>query len=116
MDHRRSFDVEFGQANWQRSDIASQLKEIQGQHLVIIRYSQSQHNVHHEWVYNAADIDRAKIVWAREIPGIELAPLTDYYNYRKIWIVEADVSPPTLTPLSAASTTQPRAESKVAGR
>jgi hypothetical protein len=34
--------------------------------LVIVRYS-DQHNPEHEWVYNQADIAKAKVTWARDM-------------------------------------------------
>jgi hypothetical protein len=72
-----------------RSRIIEQLDAAPGQHLVIVRYS-SRHNAHEEWVYNRADIDRSKIVWAREIPGVSLAPLLAYFRNRQVWLVEPD--------------------------
>jgi hypothetical protein len=66
--------------------------------LVIVRYSQEHHPINREWVYNAADIDGAKVVWAREIPGISMEPLLTYFKDRRVWLVEPDVSPPQLRP------------------
>jgi hypothetical protein len=87
-----------------RSQIIHELEAKPGQHLVIVRYS-SQHNAHKEWVYNAADLDHAKIVWAREIPSISMAPLLAYYRNRHVWLVEPDESAtPSLLPYP---TTQP---------
>ena len=80
-----------------RASIAKQLNDLPDKHLVLVHYSPG-HNVHREWVYNAADIDNAKIVWAREIPGRDLTPLLNYFRGRKVWEVEADNSPPTLEP------------------
>jgi hypothetical protein len=78
-----------------RAELVRKLDSLPGQHLVLVRYS-PEHNVHHEWVYNAADIDHARIVWAREIPGQDLLPLLSYFGDRKIWVLEPDKSPPEL--------------------
>jgi hypothetical protein len=33
-------------------------------------------------------------VWARDIPGVDIAPLLAYYRDRRAWIVEPDSSSP----------------------
>jgi hypothetical protein len=53
-----------------------------GEHLVVVRYS-PEHSLHSEWGYNRADIDRAKVAWAREIPGVDLQPPLDYLRTRQ---------------------------------
>ena len=73
----------------QRATLAKQLQSTTEQHLVIVRYSE-EHSPHDEWVYNAADIDHSKVVWAREIPGVDLKPLLDYFHDRTVWEVEPD--------------------------
>jgi hypothetical protein len=60
--------------DWQRASIVSKLNQTPGDHLVIVRYS-PEHTPHREWVYNSADIDHSRIVWAREVPGMDLSPL-----------------------------------------
>jgi hypothetical protein len=80
-----------------RSHIVNQLEATPGLHLAIVRYG-SDHIVDNEWVYNAADIDHSKIVWARELPGRDLQPLLTYFQNRKVWLLEADTSPPRLQP------------------
>ncbi len=80
-----------------RAQIASQLDAIPGLHLAIVRYGPD-HIVDNEWVYNAANIDGSKIVWAREIPGQDVQPLLTYFRNRTAWLVEADTSPPRLQP------------------
>ena len=91
--------------NLVRARIAGQLQATPQKHLVIVRYAPD-HDVAQEWVYNAAEIDAAKIVWAREIPGRDLKPLLDYYRDRRIWLVDADTHPPQLKPYSSDATTQ----------
>jgi hypothetical protein len=87
-----------------RARVAATLADKPGQHLVLVRYLPS-HNPHKEWVYNAADIDHAKIVWAREIPGRDLRPLLDYYRDRSVWVVEADLPSPSFAPYRAPNPT-----------
>jgi len=87
--------------NLQRAQIAQQLQRLPEKSLVIVRYTPN-HNANHEWVYNAADIDGSKVVWARDIPGRDLHPLLDYYRDRRVWVVEADATPPRLEPYAAA--------------
>jgi len=83
-----------------RARIARELETTPGNHLVIVHYS-PKHNVHEEWVYNSADIDHSKIVWAREIPGLELKPLLQYFRGRKTWVVEPDRKDIQLRPYAA---------------
>ena len=78
-----------------RAEFSNQLGAVPGEHLVIVRYA-PEHPVWYEWVYNGADIDSSKIVWAREIPGVSPQPLLDYFHGRQVWLAEPDVSPPRL--------------------
>jgi hypothetical protein len=68
--------------------IVKQLEDIPGKHLVIVRYAPD-HFADHEWVYNDADIDASKIVWVREIPNVDMAPLLEYSH----GLVQADHQP-----------------------
>jgi len=54
-----------------------------------------------EWVYNLADIDHAQVVWAREIPGVDIRPLLEYFRGHTVWLVERDVNPVQLRPYVA---------------
>jgi hypothetical protein len=83
-----------------RKPIEQQLDAMPGEHLVLVRYSKD-HNSGEEYVYNEADIDRAKTVWAREIPGMDLKPLFDYFRNRDVWIYEPDEDDSTVRPYSA---------------
>lgn len=88
-----------------RARIAERLHEMAGDQLVIVRYA-PEHDPNQEWVYNRADIDQAKVVWAREIPGVPMRPLLDYFRGRKVWIIEPDSATPQLLPYSSGEERQ----------
>jgi hypothetical protein len=69
-----------------RSQIEQQLKSRGGKHLVLVHYTEA-HNYHHPWIYNAADIDREPVVWAREMSEEPMAPLLKYFSGREVWRV-----------------------------
>ncbi|MBZ5651474.1 MAG: hypothetical protein LAO18_13425 [Acidobacteriia bacterium] len=81
----------------ERGRLAAQLEAAPGKHLVLVSNS-STHSPHEEWVYNAADIDDSKIVWAREIPGVDVKPLLEYFRGRTVWLLEPDRVPIQFTP------------------
>jgi hypothetical protein len=83
-----------------RAPVEKQLAAMPGEHLVLVRYSKD-HNSGEEYVYNDADIDHAKTVWAREIPGVDLAPLLTYFKNRDVWLYEPDVDDATVSPYDA---------------
>jgi hypothetical protein len=89
------------EGGWTRARVASQLEQLPGNQLVLVRYAKL-HCVHNEWVYNSADIEHAKVVWAREIPGVDMNPLLEYFKGRKMWIVKPDDDHPKLVPFDPA--------------
>lgn len=82
----------------ERARLQSTLQALPGRHLVFVRYT-SGHNSLDDWVYNAADIDAAKIVWAREMDDAGNRELIRYFRDRKVWVVEPDRNPPALYPV-----------------
>jgi hypothetical protein len=80
----------------ERQALISQLDSLPGGQLVLVRYG-SQHDSLVEWVYNGADIDSQKIVWARDM-GPANRELLRYYPQRRVWLLEPDLTPPRLTP------------------
>jgi hypothetical protein len=105
----RSYSMAFLNMD-RRSQIVHELEGKPGQHLVIVRYS-PEHNAHAEWVYNGADIDGAKIVWVRYIPGTSLEPILAYFHNRQIWFVDPDDTDTTPTLLPYRSAQRPPAAS-----
>ena len=104
---------------WQgeRARLLSELQQLSGQHLVLVHYG-TDHSPHEEWVFNDADIDEAKVVWARDMsvspeeyrslgaglhkrssgPNDPNQPLLNYFSDRSVWLLDADENPPVLRP------------------
>jgi len=83
--------------NTERVRIQSRLEHEPGPQLAIVRYK-SGHNFFEEWVYNKANIDAAKVVWARELDDTSNRALIRYFHDRRIWLVETGAEPATLAP------------------
>ena len=47
-----------------RGQIIRELESKPGRHLVLVRYA-PEHSPHEEWVYNRANLDGSRILWAR---------------------------------------------------
>jgi len=80
-----------------RLTIQRKLASLPGKHLVMVRYGDD-HNIHDDWVYNGAEIDSAKVVWAREIDGEQDGKLFAYFQDRKVWLVTPDTDNTYLEP------------------
>lgn len=66
--------------------VIKKLQAEPGKHLVMVRYNGDDLSVHDEWVFNAADIDGSKIVWARELDEAQNQKLFAYFKDRKVWL------------------------------
>ena len=82
--------------NWPRALIARELRSTPGTHLVLVRYT-ADHNPLIEWVYNRADINRAKVLWARSLGAEKDLELRRYFHDRCVWAVDADAPHPQLS-------------------
>jgi hypothetical protein len=90
-----------------RAHLLARLEGMPGRHLVIVRYGQAHDPGRQlEWVYNRADIDRAKVIWARDMGDGENASLLDHYRDRRAWLLEPDRSPAELQPYTASRRNQ----------
>jgi hypothetical protein len=80
-----------------RVAVIKQLLDTPGKHLIVVRYSDD-HNIHDEWVYNGADIDGSKVIWARELDSEQNSKLFAYFKDRHIWLVEPDTDNTEIKP------------------
>jgi hypothetical protein len=82
--------------------VNEELARLPGKQLVFVRYWPN-HIFQDEWVYNAADIDAARLVWARDLGAAEDEKLRQYYPNRTVWLLEPDAQPPKLSRYGAQS-------------
>jgi hypothetical protein len=85
-----------------RANIQAWLSRRPGKQLVMVHYS-SHHSPDQEWVYNGADIDHSKVVWAREMDAESDARLLSYFKDREVWLLNADSKPQRVVPYAAES-------------
>ncbi|HUY82412.1 MAG TPA: hypothetical protein VMU92_11875 [Acidobacteriaceae bacterium] len=86
-----------GQFGAPRARVNAWLDHQPGKQLAIVRYTPD-HNPVMEWVYNAADINSSKIIWARDLGPRQNAQLIHYYKNRTVWLIQPDKSPVAVTP------------------
>ena len=80
-----------------RAAVLKLLEATGERHLAIVRY-RLDHDPGDEWVYNSADIDGARVVWAREMDPGNNQKLVRYYAGRRVSLVEPDADPVRVTP------------------
>jgi len=78
-----------------RETFAAELRAEGGQHLVLVRYGAY---TGPQYVYNDADIDASRIVWAHDMGAGENAELLHYYSSRKAWLLDVTGESPVLSP------------------
>jgi hypothetical protein len=84
-EHRLLYDKRDFQA--ERTPILQFLKVLPGKQLVFVRYGPD-HDVHHEWVYNRADIEGSTVVWARSMGRDKDRALISYFKDRRVWLLD----------------------------
>jgi len=87
--------------NLDRARVLAELEATPGKHLVLVRYG-PKHHIPAEWVYNEADIDNAKVVWARDMSPRDNQELLSCFKGRRVWVVDADETPAHLHPYDLA--------------
>lgn len=81
----------------ERAKIEAKLERMPGKQLVLVRYAPD-HDSLEQWVYNTANIDDSKVIWAWDMGETENRELIDYYKDRTVWVVQPDTQPVALSP------------------
>jgi hypothetical protein len=82
-----------------RASILSKIEAMPGKHLVLVRYA-DYHTPHEEWVYNGADINKSKVIWANSMGFKDDMQLRKYFSDRQAWLVEPEKDRTGFLPLT----------------
>jgi hypothetical protein len=84
------------EGNLNKSRISARLEQMPGAHLVFVKAKTDERNLF-QWIYNSADIDASRVVWARDLGEAPNAQLATYYGgSRTVWMVDPNVEPATI--------------------
>ena len=87
----------------ERVEVLEALERGADKSLVLVRYS-PRSDPNREWIFNSADIEHQKVIWARDMGPEKNQELIDYFKDRKVWLVEPDKTPIRLQEYSAQVT------------
>ena len=91
----------YGPGPWgaARAGVENKLDHMPGAQLAIVHYAPD-HDPTDEWVYNAADINSSKVIWARDMGPAQNLDLIHYYKSRTVWLIQPDKPADEITPYS----------------
>jgi hypothetical protein len=85
-----------------RAQILARLQKLPGNQLVFVRYLPN-HNPSDDWIFNRANLESAKVIWAWDMGAASNLQLMHQYSGRQAWLAEPDNKPATLVPYSVSS-------------
>ena len=87
-----------------REKFVPMLESQPGKQLVLIRYDARTHVNDDAWTFNDAELQTAKVVWARESDDPdENQQLIRYFHGRTVWLAEPDARPKRIVPYPGPS-------------
>lgn len=86
LDNQRSLESPDFRMHAKHATADEQFQHQPGRHLVLVRYG-PRHDLYEELVYNHADIDGSKVIWARSLGPQQDAELIRHYPDRDVWML-----------------------------
>jgi hypothetical protein len=81
----------------ERARLQERLEHDGKRHLILVHYGAGYPPLQ-EWVYNGADIDGARVLWARGLGAEANQPLVAYFRDRSLWLLEVEETTLRLQP------------------
>jgi hypothetical protein len=85
-----------------RAHVVNELESHPGLQLALVRTSPNR-NVLDQWIYNGADLNTARVLWAYDMGTAQNAELMRQYPGRTAWIIDLATEPATVTPYIEAA-------------
>jgi len=79
-----------------RANLLFTLSRLDKDQLVIVHHPKIRLSAG-EWIFNDADIDKAKVIWARDMGPQKNAELISYFKDRQVWLLEPDAGPANIS-------------------
>jgi hypothetical protein len=89
--------------NTERASICAKLTRKPEGQLVIVKQYGTGKNTSFNWVYNRADLESAKIIWADDMGPEKNRELIRYFKHRHAWLLDVDDQPSKLAPYPEAA-------------
>lgn len=83
--------------NPNKARILESLHAMGGLHLAIVKPKTDPENLF-QWIYNDADIDASRVVWARDFGPEANQALLKYFAGRRVWLVDPNTEPAAIVP------------------
>jgi hypothetical protein len=83
------------QGRYDKASMIETLERLPGRHLVIVKTKTDPYNFF-QWIYNGADIDGSRIVWARDLGPERNRALLHYFRDRTVWLVDPNPARATI--------------------
>ena len=87
-------------ATYFKAEMEKAIEKLPGKYIAVVSYG-SDYTVHDEIVYNKADIENAKLIWAYDLGEEKNKVLLSYYNNRKILRIKISGSQIKIKPLDS---------------
>ena len=81
----------------QRASVEQELESLSGKQLAFVQYKTT-HWPMDQWVYNSADMNQQKVIWANDMGPNQNEQLMAHFRDRKAWLIQVDDSPVEVTP------------------
>jgi hypothetical protein len=76
-----------------RPRVLAHVSRFPGDHLLVVRFGSSFSIDDGEWIYNEPDLERARIIWARDMGSEANRAMLHHFRDRQVWYVFKDRGP-----------------------